>query len=248
MPVKRSQTAARVLKVFEEIARHQPIGVSELAQKIGVDKSATQRDIMTLADNGWIRAAPGKSTRWELTAHILTIAHMGHHGNELRERARATIEALQNECGETVLLTVPDGKQFVVIDMIESSHFLRTTAHVGLIVPAVGSATSRAILPFLSEEQQKTMLGIAPDARMKKHFDKAHELGYAISVGDVYSGSTNIAAPIFSEHEEPVGAIVLSAPSGRLKRENHAAAAALVLQAAQRISNSSKKYSKFKSR
>lgn len=236
MSVKRSQSAARVLKVFEEIARHQPIGVSDLAKQINADKSATQRDIMTLADCGWIRTAPGKSTRWELTAHILTIAHMGHSGNDLRKRARSTLEALQNECGETVLLTVPDGQQFVVIDVVECEHFLRTTAHVGLIVPVLGSATSRAILPYMDAAQQQALLGVAPDARMQKHFQKTLEHGYAVSAGDVYSGSTNVAAPVFSDSGDPIGAIVISAPSQRLQGNQHAQVGELLVQAARRLS------------
>ena len=53
MAVKRSQSAARVLAALEGIARHQPVGVSELARQLGADKSATQRAIMTLAAPVW---------------------------------------------------------------------------------------------------------------------------------------------------------------------------------------------------
>lgn len=237
MAVKRSQSAARVLRVLEEIARHQPIGVGELARRVGADKSAMQRDIMTLADSGWIRAAPGTPTRWELTAHILTVARMGHSGNALRERARPALEALRNDCGETVLLTVPDKQQFVVIDVVESKHFLRTAPDVGLVVPVIGSATSRAILPYMSAEDLLAMLGAPPDKRMHKHFTRTLELGYAVSMGDVYSGSTNIGAPIFEADGRPVGAIIVSAPSDRLTPDQHATVGAKVLQAARRLSS-----------
>ena len=54
MAVKRNLSAGRMLAVFETIARAQPVGVSALARELGADKSAVQRDLMTLADAGWI--------------------------------------------------------------------------------------------------------------------------------------------------------------------------------------------------
>ncbi len=236
MAVKRSQSAARVLKVFEAIANHQPIGVSELAKRIDADKSAVQRDIMTLADSGWIRMAVGSPTRWELTSHIHSIAQRVHSGNDLRVRARSTLETLHKECGETVLLTVPESKQFVVTDVVESTHFLRTSAYIGLVIPVVGSATSRAILPYMSKKEQLDMMGVMPDARMLKHFNHTLECGFAVSSGDVYSGSTNIAAPIFESDGRPIAAIVVSAPSDRLAKKHHDTVGALAVKAAKKIS------------
>ena len=68
MAVKRSHSAARMLAVFEAVARTQPIGVSALARDLGADKSAVQRDLMTLADAGWIATSPVGNGQWELTA------------------------------------------------------------------------------------------------------------------------------------------------------------------------------------
>src|SRR5687768_1570267 len=102
-----------MLAVLEEIARHQPIGVSDLARLLEADKSAVQRDIMTLADAGWIGSAPATPSKWQLTAHILAVAHMGNMSSDLRQRARSALEALRDTSGETVLLTVPDIGRFV---------------------------------------------------------------------------------------------------------------------------------------
>lgn len=83
---------------------------------------------------------------------------MGSH--DLRRRARAALEALRDESGESVLLNVPDGGKFIVIDVLESRHYLRSAPPVGITVPSNGSATSRAILPFMTQEEQ--IRGSAP--------------------------------------------------------------------------------------
>lgn len=235
MPVKRSQSASRMLAVLEGIARHQPIGVSDLARLLDEDKSAVQRDIMTLADAGWISAASSASAKWQLTAHILAVAHMGNANNDLRQRAHGALEVLRDESGETVLLTVPDIGRFVVIDSLESRHMLRTVPRVGLNVPARGSATSRALLPYMTRERQTELLGKAPDARLLADFAATLKNGYAISVGEVAEGSTNIAAAIF-EMGQPVGAVVVSGPSERLTAARYRKIGDRVLQTARGLS------------
>jgi len=236
MSVKRSRSATRVLSVLEGIAHHQPIGVSELARLLQDDKSAVQRAIMTLADTGWIRATPDTPRRWQLSAHILTVAHTAHSGDDLLARARSTLEALRAETNETVLLTVPDVRSFVVLAVLESRHLLRTVPHTGMIIPARGSATSRAILPYLSARELEDFLGEPADQGLLRHFANTLDNGYAISDGDVMEGSTNIAAPIFAPGGRPIAAIVISAPSDRIPDSDHARIGKLVAQAARSLS------------
>ena len=58
-------TGARVLEVFEAVAEHQPVGVAALSRMLGIDKSAVQRALVTLAEQGWIQARDDPTTRWE---------------------------------------------------------------------------------------------------------------------------------------------------------------------------------------
>jgi DNA-binding IclR family transcriptional regulator len=234
--VKRSQSASRVLLALEKIAEHQPIGVSALAKLLDDDKSAVQRAIMTLADDGWIRAATGTPTRWELTAHIHAVAHMGRGNDDLRQRVRAALEALRNDSEETILLTVPDVRRFVTIDVVESRQLLRTAPPIGMIVPVKESATGRAMLPFMTPERQRELLGEAPDAALLKHFAATRENGYSISDGDVAIGSTNVAAPIIEADGRPVAAVVISAPTDRIGRGQHREFGELVASTARGLS------------
>lgn len=219
MAVKRSLSAGRMLAVFERIARRQPIGVSALARELGADKSAVQRDLMTLADAGWIRPEPGGpagGTRWELTPHILTLARAPSSSDRLRLAARPVLEHLRAETGETAYLTMPDGDRFVVIDALESFHLLRMVPPIGIVVPLEGSATARAVLPHLPEAEQARLLGGAPDAGLREEFRRTRALGYAVNAGDIVAGAIAVAAPILGAGGLPVGALVVTGPSERL--------------------------------
>ncbi len=230
----------RVLTVLEGIARHQPVGVSELARLLELDKSTVQRAIMTLADEGWIRAEGSSTSRkWQLTAHILAVANMCREtSNDLRQRARSALEALRDATEETILLVVPDIRRFVVVDAIESRLLLRTVMRIGLEVPARQSSTGRAVLPYMTREQQIELLGEPPDAELLAQFAMTLKRGYSVSDGEVVAGSTNIAAPIFEMDGRPVGAVVVSAPSERLTAKRHKPVGTMVLRTAQSLSRS----------
>jgi len=236
MSVKRSKSGSRLLAVLEEIARRQPIGVSELARLLHTNKSAVQRTLVTLADEGWIDAAAGTPTRWQLTGHIHVVAHLAHGSSDLRQRARAVLEALRDESGETVGLTVPDIGRFVVIEVLESRHLLRTAPPVGMTVVTRESATGRAVLPYLRRDQQLSLLGGPPNAALAADFEVAVEQGYFVSEDNLVGGSINVAAPIFEASGQPVAAVILSAPRERLPRDRYASVGAMVVAAARRLS------------
>jgi IclR family acetate operon transcriptional repressor len=235
--VKRSQSASRVLATLELVAAHQPIGVSALARLLEEDKSAVQRAVMTLADAGWIRTAPEPPTRWELTAHIFTIAHLPHSANDLRQRARRALEALRDEIGETVFLAMPDVGRFVVMEVAESAHTLRAALRVGEIIPLHGSATAQVMLAFMTPERLAAMLGeTRPAPADLAEFAAARARGFGLSVGGVMAGSTIVAAPIFDSDGQPIASIGVSGPSERITPDRHARIGALAVELARSLS------------
>jgi IclR family acetate operon transcriptional repressor len=236
MAVKTSQSGARILVALERIAQHQPIGVSDLARLLDTNVAAAQRAIATLAEEGWIRPAPERPVRWELTAHIHTVAQHAYGSHDLRRRARGALEQLWRETGESVLLIVPEDGKFIVIDVLESQHFLRSAPPVGLVVPPRASATAWAMLPYMRSEQQLAHLGEPPDAAMTREFAETVARGYAISRGDVFAGSTNLAAPIFEMDGRPIGAVLISVPNDRAGPGEEARLGEMAMATASRLS------------
>lgn len=237
MAVKRSSSAARMLKVFECTAALQPIGVSALARELAADKSAVQRDLMTLADAGWIRAATGGGGgQWELTPHILTLARPPHSTDTLRQRARPVLERLRTETGETAYLTVPDGDRFVVLDALESPRMLRMVPPIGMVVQIEGTATARAILPHLAETEQERLLGRAVSPAMRNEFAATRACGYAVNDGDIDPSAVAMASGMFDRQGLPIGTVVLTGPAERFPPERRAELGEMLRYAAQELS------------
>jgi IclR family acetate operon transcriptional repressor len=244
MAVKRSKSGSRMLAVLEAVARHQPVGLAELARLLEEDKSGVQRSLMTLADAGWISLAPGAESRWRLTSHIQVVAQFARENDDLRRAARPVMERLRQECGESVLLAVPDQRQLVVVDVVESEHLVRTAPRIGLVIASPRASAARAVLAFWSAAGQEAFLGRAPDADEIADYAATRSRGYAVNThthtetqeGAAAIGSTNISAPVIDHDGAPVAALVVSGPSERLSAEWHAAVGGLAAKAARELS------------
>ncbi len=238
MAVKGSSTGARVLEVFEAVAEHQPVGVAALSRMLGIDKSAVQRALVTLAEQGWIQARDDPTTRWETTPRILNIAHGSRAKADLRQRIQSVLEQLALRTGETAIFNEPSGSHLVVSQVAESQQPLRMAPRIGALVPARDSATGRVLLPFLSPDRQTELLGEPPDADFRALLDACRSAGYAAS-SEVNAPAMTIAAPVFEVAGRPIGVVAISGPAERMPSDSHARLAELVREAAARLSDGS---------
>jgi IclR family acetate operon transcriptional repressor len=235
MAVEKNRSAEMVIKVLESVAEHQPVGVGDLSRIMGETKSSLQRALVTLAGCKWIRMAPGKPTRWELSERIHTIAWLGQSHSDLRNRARPLIEALRQDSGETVVLEVPEDGRMVIVEAFESRQKVRTSAAVGMVVPIEVSASGIAILAWLDEAGQAALLGHAPDEALSGELAETRKRGWSLDQGGQIAGLTNIGAAVF-EGGQPVAAVVLGAPSERLPKSRYRETAEMVARTARLLS------------
>jgi IclR family acetate operon transcriptional repressor len=224
-----------VLATLEGIARHQPIGVSALARLLEDDKSAIQRAIMSLAHDGWVRPS-GNPTRWVLTSKVYSLANTGRGRIDLRRRAHGLLDELRNESGESVALMVADLSGCVVIDVLESRQSVRTVTNVGRILPPRETASGRAVLAAMSDEQLLQFLGAEPEPELAAQIELTRTRGYSISDGEAAAGSTNLGAAVVDPADGTIAAVTILAPSDRMPAERQEALGAMVAGVAHRLS------------
>jgi IclR family acetate operon transcriptional repressor len=216
MTVKRVRSAERVLFALEVLAEHQPIGVGALARLLEDDKSAVQRALVTLHAAGWIRPAGGDQTRWELTTRALVVAHHAQRRLGLRQRARAALDALRDETGESIILAVPDNDRIVIVDVVESRQLVRTAPHVGMVIPAATSATGQAILAAMDDDEHRAFVGGVTSDDMRAELALVRERGWSLNADDVARGATSVGAAILGTDGQPLGGIAVSGLSERM--------------------------------
>lgn len=236
MPAKPTQTGARVLKVLEALASHQPMGARALARILDDDKSAVHRAITTLADEGWVHRAAGKPGEWEVAPRIMAVADRAHGGYDLKRRARPALEKLRDDCGETVVLIVPDVIGLVVADVVESREILRVVFPVGAVVATEISAAGRAILSLLAPHHRVELLGKEPDQALLDICAATRERGYAISERETDPGATSLGSALLDYDGHPCGAVCVIGPCERLDRTRFEALGTLLINTVRALS------------
>lgn len=193
MPVKTVRAVTNALAVVEALADEPGVGVSALARRLALDKMTVQRVLLTLAGAGWIHSPSGVPGRWELSPRL---AGLGRGvATDLRAMARAHLEQLAAETGETVLLFAVNAERAVVVDAIDSVHPLRMTVPVGTDVP-IARSLSRYF---------ETGATIDPD-------------DYYV-LEDAYPNAVAVGIPVFQRGDVPIASITVVGPRSRLSRD-----------------------------
>jgi IclR family acetate operon transcriptional repressor len=206
MAVKRLATVEKAFRVLTAVSEHQPVGLSELARRLELDKAGVQRILATLHHIGWIVPSAGANGGWELAPEALVIGR--RYAPRLREAARPHLEALQAATAESALLVTVDRDRAVVTDVVDSPAALRVSVPIGFDAPLADFE------PFLAYFADDTLadLGLTPVAPRAQ--DAARRQGWYtldIDPDDVLA----VGAPILAGGTV-LGALMVVGPRSRL--------------------------------
>lgn len=218
------KTAFRVL---DALADHQPVGLSELARRLGLPKATAQRSLAVLAEVGWIRPDGKDATRWVLSDRARSLAQRTGDHARLREAALPSLARLHADTLETIHLTVPDGHEVVLIERLDSSHPVRAVRAIGSRSPLHASSTGKAILAHLPEAEVHAYLADRLEsparrtntdrAKLLKELEIVRARGYAVADEEAADGVASVAGAIRPTGGPAVAALSVSGPVSRIR-------------------------------
>lgn len=240
------QNVLNTLRVLEELAGRQPVGVAELARAMELPKSTVQRALGTLHTAGWIRQTGSTPTRWTLTTKALLIGRQATGELGLRDVAVPVMEELRRSVDETVHLAVPEGERVVLVERLETTQPVRIVLPLGQNLSGHASANGKAILAARSPEAIERYLAqdltrftattIDDAAALRAELDAVRTRGYALNQGEWREDVSAVAAPVLGPDGTPVASVSINMPSSRCDRERLDALGAHVRAAAREIS------------
>lgn len=241
------QSVARTLRALETLAEHQPLGVSELARRLGLPKATAQRILVTLAEAGWIHQTGTETTRWRLTPRALTVAQRASEEMSIREVARDHIVELGRATNETVHLSVLELRRgMVLIDRVDCDQPIRTWRPIGSVSALHATSTGLAAIAHLPEKDLDEVIGRGlerftettvtdPDA-LKADLAEIRRRGYSVNHGRNRPDICAIGAPILDSTGRPVGAVCITMPAFRFDAHRQAEWGAAVAETGAAIS------------
>jgi DNA-binding IclR family transcriptional regulator len=204
-------------------------GAAEIAAAAGLPLSTAYRLLSRLQDLSLVTHMP-EAGAFAIGSQAIRWGVVGRQRLEPRQAAIASMRELQRRFGETVQLSIPDGRFAVFIESVESNHTLRPHIQVGQRFPLHAGASARVMLAHapdhvraecltpaaLIQFGENTYTDVSP---LRVEIDAIRNRGYAISTGEIYGGSIAVAAPFFDGEDTLVGVIAVSAPTTRVSHE-----------------------------
>jgi IclR family transcriptional regulator, acetate operon repressor len=195
-----AETARRTLRLLEALAARQPIGLDELAEVVGLNRSTTYRLLRVLQDEGYSERLPRGGYR--LGPAVAALVSGPPLPADVLEPARPALQRLAEMTGESVGLHRRAGDLVVLCYGVESEqHALRHVIRVGESNSLLAGSAGNAILAALGDADRTAVLdrgGLRPDARraLDRNLAEIAARGYALSRGANHPGLFGIAAAV----------------------------------------------------
>jgi len=205
----------RILEAFRESPGD--LGLTEIAERTGLDKSAAQRFTNTLQELGYLDKDP-RSRRYRPAVKLLDMSFTYMRHSHLSEVAVARLIAASKVYGTTVNLCLLDDTEIIYTVRIphENTAFLATVP--GRRLPAFCTAGGTIILAFRPEEEMIAVVDasdrkpitdatiVERDAVLARIAD-ARSLGYGIGVSQALPNEISVAAPVLDEQGMAIAAV-----------------------------------------
>src|SRR5271157_1417755 len=242
------QSLVRALALLNRITESSDEGaiLTDLAQQVGLPSSTAHRLLTTLEQERYVRFNH-EGRLWAVGVQAFVVGCTFTKTRSLAGIARPHMRHLMEDGGETVNLAVEDEGEAVYLSQVECRQLMRVFARPGSRVPLHCSAVGKAILSATSDKKLSKILHrhgmprltvktiISPSA-LRADLERVRATGYAVDDEEHAVGLRCIAAPIFDETGDCIGAASASGPTARIGEERIAQLGALVLKASQAIS------------
>jgi DNA-binding IclR family transcriptional regulator len=220
--IQSIERAAAILRALAGGSRR--LGVSELADHLGLAKGTVHGLLQTLRDEGFVEQDP-ESGKYQLGAALLQLGNIYLDVNELRGRSLAWADSLAVRTGEAVRVGSLHGDGVLVIHHVFRPDNSLQILEVGAQLPLHATALGKALLAFrpdLTEEllgrglPRLTQATLTIAAPLRKALESVRETGWAAEQDEAVIGESSVAAPIFDRRGEAAGAIGVAGPTDRL--------------------------------
>jgi len=236
-------SALRLLKVFS--ADEPELGITTLAQRMGLAKSTIHRLTSTLVSEGFLEQNLSND-RYRLGLSLFGLGTLVRRRMDVSTEALEHLHKLRDQTCETVHLAVLAKTDIMYLFNLETLQAIGMRSYIGARKPAFCTSEGRAMLAFSPPEVVAQALKGELLARTSKTVTSPKALsallngvmksGYAMDDEESDAGMRGLAAPIRDATGAVIAAVGIAGPMQRLSKKNARNFTPWVLQAAQAIS------------
>jgi IclR family acetate operon transcriptional repressor len=240
------QSLTRGLALLDALARaERGLTLTDIAQRVELAPSTAHRLLSTLEKMGYVTQS-GEMGRWYVGLQAFTVGTSFLANRDFVAHSHPYMRRLMEQSGETANLGILDGTDAVFIDQVQCRETMRTIVRLGSRVPLHASGVGKAIFAALPDDEIEAILKVKGLPRITGNTITSPETmwaairvirqrGWSFDDEEHALATRCVAAPIYNEHVEVLGAISLAGPSSRLPDERIRQLGALVAHVAQEL-------------
>jgi len=205
----------RVLLAFD--GGRPTLGLTEIAQLTGLDKSAAQRFTATLTTLGYLKKDP-VTRHYALSPKILHLGSTYLRSSTLVERATPYLLECRKRYAETVNLAELDGADLIIIARFRGDHVVSPNVVIGSKFPWYVASGGQTIAAFLPDRELSSLLRETRFHRyasqtitnvddLKRRLAQIRKDGFVLTNHESFDGDISLAAPVFGSASSVVAAV-----------------------------------------
>jgi len=197
-----------------------PLPAAALARALDVPRSSMYHLLSVLVDEGLVVHLPEKH-RYGLGLGVFELGSAYLRHDPLEHLARPLLVRLVAEIGDTAHLAVLHAAELLYLLKVQPEHPTTLVTDVGVRLPAHLTASGRALLAHLPNEQVRalfpdkdaflTRTGAGPKnlPELRSMLGAERRQGWAVEDGHVTPELACVAAPAFDHNGHPVAAVAV---------------------------------------
>lgn len=227
---RRIASVGNALRVLRTLAANpEGVGVTQLAQLIGVGKSSAHLLLTTLADQDFVVKAPDGRYQLGLAAFEVGTAAGGvaARGGPLTPLMRELAE----RSGEAVSLATASGRDAIIVQRFESSSILRAEIRVGTRMPLHSSASGKYLLAWMPDHRldalfpgdelpEVTPHSIRAKSVLLEQLAEVRKRNYAYNDDEYTVGISGLATGVVDANESVAFALSIAGPTHRFRPDD----------------------------
>ncbi|AZO18037.1 MAG: IclR family transcriptional regulator [Mesorhizobium sp.] len=240
------RTVQRALDLMRVVgASEKPIGVNEIARRLGKHVSAVSRTMATLEHNGFVERDE-ETGRFVLGVEVIALASRLLAELDVVRVARPYLEELAESTRETASLSLWNKTEAINVEHVLGPGSIKHIAAPGRRNPAHCTATGKAMLSQMPDSALEEVLTLGLERytdrtitevrALKRELHCTRERGYALNIGEFIPEIAAIAAIIHDRRGRVAAAIAVTMPVFHFSPQSEQQLAPLVMNAAATIS------------
>jgi DNA-binding IclR family transcriptional regulator len=246
-PRYRIQAIERAVSILNAFSMDDhELGVTELADRLGLHKSTVHRFMVNLDAAGLVERN-ARTGRYRLGLHVFELGALVMQQMNLWDEALPFLEGLVHDTGETGHLAVLDGGEAIYIERVEARRALRVPSAIGRGYPAHATNLGKVLLADLSRERVEAIIAerglaaytpqtITDPGELEADLELIRRRGYAVDNEEYDEGLRCIGAPVRDHSGHVVAALGIGGPVTRITPERVEELGGLVMTAARGLS------------